>query len=141
ANVSYSIDGGGASGTPPAGFTLSGSTLTVDPTNTAFDHLKVGASTVVLVSYDVKDAQGATVSQTETVTITGTNDAPTVSGALTATAAEGTASFTANLLAGAGDLDDGETATFSVSNVSYSVDGGGASGTAPAGFSLTGSTL
>ena len=80
----------------------------------------------------VKDAQGATVAQTETVTITGTNDAPTVTGALTQTAAEGAPSFTANLLSGASDVDDGETATLSIANVNYTVDGGTASATAPA---------
>ena len=46
----------------------------------------------------------------ETITITGTNDTPTVSSALSENAAEGDASFDVNLLAGASDLDDGENA-------------------------------
>jgi Ca2+-binding RTX toxin-like protein len=75
-NVSYVVDGGAPSGTAPAGLSLSGSSLTVDPANAAFDHLAVGASTVIVVGYDIEDAQGAIVHQTETITITGTNDGP-----------------------------------------------------------------
>jgi VCBS repeat-containing protein len=75
-DVHYSVDGGAASLTAPAGLSLSGASLTVDPTNTAFDHLAVGEHTTIVVSYNVMDAQGATVAQTETITITGTNDAP-----------------------------------------------------------------
>ncbi len=94
-----------------------------------------------MVSYEVKDAQGATVAQTETITIHGTNDTPTVTAALTDTANEGDLSFTHNLLDGASDKDDGETATLSVVNVSYTVDGGASSPTAPTGVTLAGSTL
>ena len=61
--------------------------------------------------------------------------------ALTDTAAEGDSSFTKDLLTGATDPDDGETATLTVAGVQYAVDGGLASGTAPAGVSLSGSTL
>src|SRR5213079_1913835 len=89
AGVQYAVDGGLASGTAPAGVSLVGSTLTIDPTNAAFNHLAVGEHTTIVVSYNVKDAQNATVAQTETITITGTNDAPTVTAALTSTAAEG----------------------------------------------------
>lgn len=80
ASVSYAVDGGDASGTPPAGISLGadGHTLSVDPTDPAFDHLAVGEQTIIMVSYDVTDAQGATVPQTETITITGTNDAPVI---------------------------------------------------------------
>ena len=141
AGVQYSVDGGLASGTAPAGVSLSGSTLTIDPTDAAFNHLAVGEHTTIVVSYNVTDAQNATVAQTETITITGTNDAPVVASALTDTAAEGDSSFTKDLLTGATDPDDGETATLTVAGVQYSVDGGLASGTAPAGVSLSGSTL
>ncbi|WP_431478321.1 beta strand repeat-containing protein [Massilia eburnea] len=141
ANVGYSVDGGAVSGTAPAGVSLVGSTLSVDPSNTAFNHLAVGAHATVVVSYNVKDAQGATVAQSATITISGTNDVPVVSAALSSTAAEGAGSYTMNLLGGASDADDGETATLSVANVGYSVDGGAVSATAPAGVSLVGSTL
>src|SRR6185369_10052002 len=139
--VTYSVDGGPASGTAPAGVSVSGNTVSIDPSNAAFNHLAVGQSSSIVVSYNVKDAQGATVAQTETITITGTNDAPTVAAPLTTSAAEGAAAYTQNLLAGASDPDDGETATLAVAGVTYSVDGGPASGTAPAGVSVSGNTV
>src|SRR5262249_55480391 len=76
ANVSYSVDGGSASTTAPAGLSLAGATLTIDPTNAAFDHLAVGEHTTITVSYPVRDAGGATAHQTEPVTIKGPNAAP-----------------------------------------------------------------
>src|SRR5207245_1417097 len=103
-NVHYVVDGGASSTTAPAGVSLAGSSLSVDPTHAAFDHLAVGESQTIVVSYDVTDAQGATVAQTETLTITGTNDVPTVAAPLSDTAAEGAASFSKDLLAGASDL-------------------------------------
>ncbi|MFZ2158649.1 MAG: VCBS domain-containing protein, partial [Bradyrhizobium sp.] len=82
ASLAYAVDGGTASATPPAGISLGvdGRTLTIDPANSAFDHLAFGVQTVIVVSYDVTDAHGVTVSQTETITITGTNDVPTIAG-------------------------------------------------------------
>ena len=141
ANVTYAVDGGTASSTPPAGVTLSGSTLSVDPNNPAFGHLALGQTQTIVVSYAVADPHGAAVSQTETITITGTNDIPTVAAALTAARVEGDAPFALNVLAGASDPDDGETAALSIANVTYAVDGGTASSTPPAGVTLSGSTL
>jgi len=46
--------------------------LTVDPADAAFDYLAVGATTQIVVSYDIEDGNGGTVAQTETITITGT---------------------------------------------------------------------
>ncbi|MDV3457701.1 Ig-like domain-containing protein [Sphingomonas sp. HF-S4] len=43
-----------------------------------FDYLAVGESTVVTLNYSITDDQGATASSTVAVTITGTNDAPTI---------------------------------------------------------------
>ena len=37
-----------------------------------------GEHTTIVVSYDVTDAQGATVAQTATITVAGTDDTPTV---------------------------------------------------------------
>src|SRR4030095_2075990 len=119
-----------------AGVSLTGHTLKVDPSDPAFDHLAAGEQTTITVSYNVKDAQGATVPQTETITITGTNDIPTVAAALSDSADEGGTSFTRNLLDGASDVDDGETATLKVTDVTHSVDGCNASATALAGVSL-----
>ena len=77
----------------------------------------MGEHTTIVVTYNVKDAQGATVAQTETITITGTNDAPVVASALTDTAAEGDSSFTKQPADGATDPTIGETATLTVAGV------------------------
>uniref|UniRef100_UPI00356278DE beta strand repeat-containing protein n=1 Tax=Sulfitobacter sp. TaxID=1903071 RepID=UPI00356278DE len=114
----------------PDGVTLSGTTLSVDPSDASFQSLAVSETRELAVSYQVVDAQDATVDQTATITITGTNDAPVVAAALTAAADEDDASFTVDLLAGASDVDAGETATLSVQNVSALPDGVTLSGTA-----------
>ncbi|WP_158298981.1 beta strand repeat-containing protein [Sphingomonas psychrotolerans] len=43
-----------------------------------FDYLAVGESTLVTVSYSITDEHGATSASTIAVTVTGTNDAPTI---------------------------------------------------------------
>jgi len=141
ADVSYSVDGEAGTMTAPAGISLAGATLSVDPTNAIFNHLAVGEDSTIVVSYNVVDVHGAMVAQSATVTVTGTNDAPVVSAALSSTAAEGAGSYSMNLLAGASDADDGETGSLAVADVSYSVDGGASSATAPAGVSMVGATL
>ncbi|MFM5932398.1 MAG: VCBS domain-containing protein [Novosphingobium sp.] len=103
------------------GVTFSGSTLTVDPTNAAFNALKAGEPLVIVVSYNVVDELGLSVPQTATITITGTNDRPTVAAALTAAGNEGDASFTVDMLAGASDVD--HDAVLSVADVTGLVDG------------------
>ena len=135
-NLSYKVDGGTASGTAPAGISLSGNTLSVNPANPSFNHLAVGAHTTIEVSYDVKDVLGLTVHQTETVTINGTNDSPIVTAALTDTVNEGAAAFTKDLLLGASDPDAGETATLHITDVTYKVNNDAPSAVIPAGLSL-----
>ena len=98
-----------------AGVTFAGSTLSVDPSDAAFQSLALGAVLSIVVSYDVTDEHGASVPQTATITLTGTNDAPTVAAALTAAANEDDAGFTIDMLAGASDVDTG--AVLSVANV------------------------
>jgi VCBS repeat-containing protein len=58
------------------GITLNDNTLDVDPTDAFFQHLAVGKSQDIVVSYDVVDEKGATVAQSATITVNGTNDAP-----------------------------------------------------------------
>jgi len=106
-----------------------------------FDYLAAGEQLVLTYTIEVDDHHGGVVTQDVVITVTGSNDAPMVTAALTDTAAEGSASFTQDLLEGAFDLDDGETATLAVTGVTYSVNGGAASTTAPAGVSLAGHTL
>ena len=89
-SVQYSVDGGAASATAPAGVSLSGTTLTVDPSNPAFTPLAAGVTQTIVVSYNVTDAQGATVAQTETITITGTDNGPVISGQTSGSVSEDT---------------------------------------------------
>src|SRR4029453_11272425 len=123
ANVTYDVNGT-PSGTP-AGVTLSGDTLTIDPTNSAFDHLAVGAQTTITVHYDVKDVNGATVAQTETITITGTNDAPVVTAAapsltpINEDATGNTGQTVASFLgASITDVDDGAVQGIAITGIS-----------------------
>ncbi|WP_226700156.1 Ig-like domain-containing protein [Qipengyuania gaetbuli] len=60
------------------GMVRSGSTLSVDPS--AYDYLAIGESVVVSFSYDVIDGNGGSAAQTATVTITGANDGPAITG-------------------------------------------------------------
>ncbi|MGL4396437.1 MAG: beta strand repeat-containing protein [Hyphomicrobium sp.] len=113
----------------PAGATVSGSTLTLDLGNAAYDSMAVGAQQSFVVTYQVVDQFGAAVAQSATITITGTNNAPRVAAALSATAAEGAGNLVVDLLAGASDVDSG--AQLSIA----------AFPALPAGVSRTGSTL
>ncbi|MEA3002846.1 MAG: hypothetical protein QOH81_1634 [Sphingomonadales bacterium] len=57
--------------------TIVGNQVRFDP-GTDFDHLAVGESQIVSLSYTIKDEHGATSSSTVAVTVTGTNDAPQI---------------------------------------------------------------
>ena len=109
------------------GMTLNGSTLTVDPS--AYRYLAAGEQQQVTVSYRVTDENGAFAAQTLSLTLTGTNDAPTVAAALHAETQEDTGILSLNLITGASDID--QNASLSISNVTGLVDG----------LSLSGSTL
>ncbi|WP_144277132.1 VCBS domain-containing protein, partial [Chlorobium sp. KB01] len=122
--VTYSVDSALAISTPPAGVSLSGSTLTVDPANEAFNHLAVGQSMTILVSYSVIDTKGASVTQTETITVTGTNDGP-VAALSTNSAIEGSAVVTGYVTST--DADTLHTAAYSqdaaVAGLTINADG------------------
>ncbi|MGN5139252.1 cadherin-like domain-containing protein [Aeromonas sp. 164P] len=82
-HVQYSSDGGRSwSDQVPAGFTLAadGHTLQVDPTSSAFSSLAHGQQQQVQVRYEMAQAgdPSATIHQTASVTITGSNHGPTV---------------------------------------------------------------
>ena len=116
--LSYALDA------PVAGVTLNNDgSYTVDHSDPAYASLAEGEVLEVVASYTITDEHGASDQSTLTVTVTGTNDAPTVSAALTAATDEDEAIFTVDLLAGAADVDNGETATLSVQNVTGLVDG------------------
>ncbi|AOS83928.1 hypothetical protein BIU88_07060 [Chlorobaculum limnaeum] len=63
--------------TAPAGLTLDGNKLNVDPTNAAFDSIAEGDSRTITVDYKISDGFAGSVAQTAEITIDGTNDAPT----------------------------------------------------------------
>ena len=110
-------------------------TYTLNNNNATVQALNSGSS--LTDTFAVTTADGT--SQTVTVTITGSNDAPVIAAALTSTASQGTTSYTLDLLTGATDVDTGTT--LSVGSITYAVDGATASATVPGGVSLSGSTL
>jgi VCBS repeat-containing protein len=141
----YKIDGvltGSSGHDVPAGLSLVGNILTVDPTNSAFNSLGVGASKILEVDYTISDNHGATVVRTETITMNGTNDSPVVSSLSPSSAAEGATAYLLDLLSGASDPDIGDT--LSVGSVTYKIDGvltGNSGHNVPEGLSLSGSML
>ncbi|MGB0467505.1 MAG: tandem-95 repeat protein [Pontibacterium sp.] len=143
--MTYTVDGVAtlnAGADLPAGVTLTGNTLNVDPTDAVFDSLAVGETTVIVASYSVDDGNGGTVLQTETITLTGTNDVPTVAAALTSAANEGNSAYDLELLELASDVDASDQ--LSVTGMTYTVDGvatANAGADLPAGLTLSGSTL
>ena len=66
-----------------------GSTLSIDPSDAAFQSLALGAVLSIAISYDVVDSFGGVVAQTATITITGTNDAPTVNAVIGSASEDG----------------------------------------------------
>ena len=77
---------------PVAGLTLqSNGSYSFDPAHAAYQSLAVGATANVVATYTVTDEHGATDTGTLTVTVTGTNDLPVVTGAVTASVDEGDA--------------------------------------------------
>jgi len=122
---SLTLTGGDASGV-----TINGNTLDIDPN--AYNALAVGESEVITYSYDIEDGNGGSVSQTATITITGQNDDPVVSSALSATASESDAAFTLNLLDGASDVDTSD----SLSVTNFGLVSGDDSGVSFSGSSI-----
>jgi VCBS repeat-containing protein len=88
----------------------------------AFDHLAAGESLVLTYTITVTDSSGATVSQSVTITINGTNDAPVVSlvgdDRATETLVEGDLGLATDGTLTVTDLDRSNTVTAAVSTVS-----------------------
>ena len=97
--------------------------------------MAVGQTFATHFTYDVVDEHGARVTQHATVTITGTNDAPTVSAEVTGGGAEGSGTTSVNLLDFATDVDNG--AVLHVENVVWNE----VPGNMPAGFTLVGNSI
>ena len=122
-------------GNMPAGFSLVGNAIVVDTNSLAYNAMAVGESFATHFTYNVVDEHGASTVQHATVTITGTNDAPTVSAAVTGGGAEGPGNASINLLDFASDVDNG--AVLHVENVVWDE----VPGNMPAGFSLVGNVI
>ena len=81
-SITYTVDGtatGSGGVALPSGVIISGNTLTIDLVGSAFDSLALGSHETIVASYMISDGQGGSVAQTATITINGTNDAPTIS--------------------------------------------------------------
>jgi VCBS repeat-containing protein len=86
--------------------TIVGNQVRYDP-GSDFDHLAVGQTAAVLVTYTISDEFGATASSTVSITVTGANDGP-VANPDSATTAENTA-ILIDVLANDSDPDGGAT--------------------------------
>jgi len=84
----------------------------------------------IVLSYFIADGGGTDIPQTLTLTVTGTNDLPTVEAALSASATEDEEAVSVDLLEGASDVDNG--AVLSVVGLPEVL---------PEGVSVEGSTL
>ena len=89
----------------PAGISVVGNTLEVDPS--AYNYLADGDVLTVTYDYDIVDDLGASVRQTATIEITGSNDEPVVSTPVVVSATEDEPGFIVDLVAGATDADAG----------------------------------
>jgi len=92
----------------PAGVSYNAGTgvFSLNPANAAYQSLAAGATTTVTVNYAVSDGQTSTPASVSW-TVTGVNDAPTVSGAVTGQATENGAAVTVDALSKATDVDAG----------------------------------
>ena len=84
-----------------------------------YNYLAVDETALVEIDYTIEDNNGAAASSSLTITVTGSNDAPTVEYSLSRTASEEDAVFSIDLLESAADVDNGailNVSDFSVAN-------------------------
>ncbi|CCK82206.1 tetratricopeptide repeat protein [Desulfobacula toluolica] len=93
----------------PAGFTLnSDGSYVIDANMDVYQSLAAGESVDYRFSWQARDTHGALSSVDQvTITMTGTNDTPTVAAALTSDTDENADPYTINLLEGVSDIDNG----------------------------------
>jgi T1SS-143 domain-containing protein len=80
-----------------------GHSIVVNP-GTAFDALPAGATALLHIPYVITDGDGDTVAREITLTVTGTNDIPAISGTASGGVTEDVAVQAGNIIATAGDL-------------------------------------
>ena len=105
-----SVTGLTLSGGNASGITVNAdNTLSVDPS--AYQYLNDTQTLDITYTYDVTDSSGGSVAQSATITITGTDDVPVVTGAVVGSADDTDGVFTVDLLSGASEADAGDTLT------------------------------
>ncbi len=110
ATVSFSL---GEESEPAAGFALnSDGSYQFDPTDSAYQHLKAGATKQLTIPVTITDEYGASGSTEIRITLTGTNDAPTADLEAARVVEEGAGSITGQLTAS--DQDDDAIVQFSI---------------------------
>ncbi|MEX0285798.1 MAG: VCBS domain-containing protein [Paracoccaceae bacterium] len=100
-----------STGPLPAGVTLNGTAVFVDPSHPLFQSLAAGETRDLLINYQIEDDHGASVPQTITLTVVGTNDAP-VALAVAGTVSEDGPGITVS--ANFNDVDTSDTHTFTI---------------------------
>ncbi|WP_187782162.1 Ig-like domain-containing protein [Gimesia chilikensis] len=108
-------------------------TISYDPT-VAYNYLSVGETAVDTFTYTVEDERGGFATGTVQVTVTGVNDAPTVSAPVVSASNEDAGGFSVNLLDNASDVDTNDTLT--IQNL-VQTNAGNAGGITPSGTSLS----
>lgn len=102
-NDTLSVTGFSFTSGDTSGVTQTGSTVTINPA--AYNALKVGESEVIVGTYTVTDGFAGSPTQNLTITITGANDAPVVTAAISETRSENAVQFSIDLLQNASDPD------------------------------------
>jgi VCBS repeat-containing protein len=82
--------------------------------NSAAQYLSVGQTATEIFTVTINDNNGGTTTQSVSITITGTNDAPTITSGSTGTVAENASTSTVIYTASASDVDASDTRTYSL---------------------------
>ncbi|VAW50728.1 T1SS secreted agglutinin (RTX) [hydrothermal vent metagenome] len=119
ATITFSVSAGSTS---PDGFVLNANgSYNFNPDDSSYNYLNVGDSEVLTIPVTVTDENGATDTSQIQITITGTNDAPVASVAISATVDESSAVINGQLTSS--DVDDAASATFTISTGNSAPDG------------------
>ena len=104
---SASIDGGLSDEAEVDGLTIAtNGDWEFDPSHASYDDLAAGQTQIIEVTYEVKDADNATATNSFTITLNGTNDDPVATFTTAQTSTEDAAVVTGQLTAT--DVDDGD---------------------------------
>ena len=102
-----STDGGAADPAAVDGLTINTTgDWTFDPSHASYDNLAAGQTKTIDVTYEVKDADNATATNSFTITVNGTNDDPVATFTTAQTSTEDAAVVTGQLTAT--DVDTGD---------------------------------